>query len=153
MDIVDGFDCPFAPESIMFPSSTARHRAPRTRRALVERALRYMISHADRRVGLTEIGDAVGASPTYLTQAFRDIVGIPLYRYEINLRLARARDLVSGYDDLATLALNFGFSSHSHFATAFRRAYGCTPAEFRSEVRAAHSPVDTRQVDSPSPLL
>ena len=153
MDIVDGFDCPLAPESIMFSRRTTQRSAPRTRRALVERALRYMISHADRRVGLTEIGGAVGASPAYLTQVFREIVGVPLYRYEVNLRLARARDLVSGYDDLATLALNFGFSSHSHFATAFRRAYGCTPAEFRRQVRAAHSPVHSPQVDSSSPLI
>lgn len=135
MDIHDAFHCPFAPESLFLPHPAVRRRARRSKRALVERTLRYVTARTGKRVALAEIGRAVGASPAYLTQAFRAIMGVPLYRYEVNLRLARARDLVSGYDDLATLALDLGFSSHSHFTTAFRRAYGCTPAECRRRIR------------------
>lgn len=135
MDVHDAFLCPFAPESLFAPHPAVRRRAARSKRALVERTLRYVTAHAGKRVALAEIGRAVGASPAYLTQAFRAIVGVPLYRYEVNLRLARARDLVSGYDDLAALALDLGFSSHSHFTSAFRRAYGCTPADFRRRIR------------------
>ena len=46
-------------------------------------------------------------------------------------RLARALDLLAQYDDLTTLSLDVGFSSHSHFSAAFREAYGRTPSEFR----------------------
>jgi AraC-like DNA-binding protein len=35
------------------------------------------------------------------------------------------------YDDLTTLSLDLGFSSHSHFSAAFREAYGRSPSEFR----------------------
>src|SRR5260221_4200345 len=55
-----------------------------------------------------------------------------LYRYQRRLRLARALDLISQYDDLTTLGLDLGFSSHSHFTAAFREVYGYTPSEFRS---------------------
>jgi hypothetical protein len=30
-----------------------------------------------------------------------------------------------------------GFSSHCHFAAAFRRAFGCTPSAFRESTRSA----------------
>jgi AraC-like DNA-binding protein len=56
---------------------------------------------------------------------------MPLYRYHLRLRLARALDLIADREDFAALALDLGFSSHSHFSAAFRQAYGCTPSEFR----------------------
>jgi AraC family transcriptional regulator len=56
---------------------------------------------------------------------------MPLYRYQLRLRLARALDLLDNYDDLTALSLELGFSSHSHFSSAFRNAYGRTPSEFK----------------------
>ena len=49
---------------------------------------------------------------------------MPLYRYQLRLRLARALDLLGRYDDLTRLSLDLGFSSHSHFSSAFRQVYG-----------------------------
>ncbi len=43
----------------------------------------------------------------------------------------RALDLLGRYDDLTQLGLELGFSSHSHFSSAFRQAYDRTPAEFQ----------------------
>jgi len=59
------------------------------------------------------------------------VEGVPLYRYQLRLRLARALDLIAQYDDLSALGLDLGFSSHSHFSAAFRAVYGRTPSEFR----------------------
>jgi AraC-like DNA-binding protein len=68
------------------------------------------------------------------TQAFQQVEGTPLYRYQMRLRLTRALDLLGQYDNLTALALALGFSSHSHFSAAFRRTYGRTPAEFQRSV-------------------
>jgi AraC-like DNA-binding protein len=84
-----------------------------------------------RRWTLAEIATEVGVSPVYLTQVFRKVEAVPLYRYQLRLRLARALDLLSQYDDLTMLGLDLGFSSHSHFSAAFRWAYGRTPGEFQ----------------------
>jgi AraC-like DNA-binding protein len=59
---------------------------------------------------------------------------LPVYRYHLRLRLARALDLLSQYDDLTRLSMDLGFSSHSHFTAAFRQAYGRTPAAFQRSV-------------------
>ena len=73
----------------------------------------------------------MGRSPVYLTQIFQEVEGLPLYRYQLRLRLARALDLLAQYDDLTSLSLDLGFSSHSHFTTAFRQAYGRSPSQFK----------------------
>jgi AraC family transcriptional regulator len=98
---------------------------------LVDRAKLVLASDLARRWTLAEIASDVRCSPVYLTQVFQQVEGMPLYRYQLRLRLARALDLLAHYDDLTTLGLNLGFSSHSHFSSAFRTAYGCSPSEFR----------------------
>ena len=68
------------------------------------------------------------------TQVFQQVEGVPLYRYQLQLRLARALDLLPECADLMALALDLGFSNHSHFATAFRQAYGRSPSAFRASL-------------------
>src|SRR5688572_1837273 len=102
---------------------------------LVDRAKLVLASEPARRWTLAEMAREVGVSPVYLTQVFQHVEGVPLYRYQLRLRLARALDLLDRYDDLTTLGTDLGFSSHSHFSSAFRQAYGRTPAEFQRSVR------------------
>lgn len=102
------------------------------RQRLVDRAKLVLASDLSRRWTLHEIGTEVCVSPVYLTQVFQRVEGMPLYRYQLRLRLARALDLMSEYDDLTTLALELGFSSHSHFSSSFRQVYGRSPSAFRN---------------------
>lgn len=106
------------------------------RQKIVDRAKLALASDLARRWSLEEVAQEVGVSPIYLTQLFQQVEGMPLYRYQLQLRLARALDLLGDYDDLTELALDLGFSSHSHFSSAFRKAYGRTPAAFRSAARS-----------------
>ena len=84
-----------------------------------------------RRWTLAEVAAEVRGSPVYLTQVFQQVEGMPLYRYQLRLRLARALDLLGSYEDLAALSMDLGFSNHSHFSAAFREAYGQTPTDFK----------------------
>jgi AraC-like DNA-binding protein len=103
------------------------------KRKLVERAKLVLASDLTRRWTLSDIADEVGVSPVYLTQLFKQIEAVPLYQYQLRLRLARALDLLGrgrAAQDLSALSLDLGFSSHSHFTASFKRAYGRTPVEF-----------------------
>jgi len=101
---------------------------------LVDRVKLVIASDLARRWTLGEIAAEVRGSPVYLTQVFQQVEGMPLYRYQLRLRLARALDLLESYEDLTTLSIELGFSSHSHFGAAFREAYGRTPSEFKRSV-------------------
>lgn len=105
------------------------------RRRLVDRAKLAISSNPARRWKLAEIAAEVGVSPVYLTQSFQQVEGLPLYRYQLRCRLARALDLLHEYEDLSTLALDLGFSTHSHFTSAFRQAYGRTPTDLQRTLR------------------
>jgi AraC family transcriptional regulator len=113
------------------PRTAHAARASTGRQRLVDRAKLVLMSDLTRRWMLAEIAAEVRVSPVYLTQVFQQVEGLPLYRYQLRLRLARALDLLAQYDDLTALSLDLGFSSHSHFSAAFRQAYGRTPSEFR----------------------
>jgi AraC-like DNA-binding protein len=110
-------------------------KATAARQKLVDRAKLVLTSDLGRRWTLAEIAVEVGVSPVYLTQVFQQVEGMPLYRYQLRLRLARALDVLPRYDDLTTLSLDLGFSSHSHFSSAFRQTYGRTPREFQGLIR------------------
>jgi AraC-like DNA-binding protein len=113
------------------PRTTHTAGATAGRQRLVDRAKLVLASNLARRWTLAEIAAEVRGSPVYLTQVFQQVEGIPLYRYHLRLRLARTLDLLAQYDDLTTLSLDLGFSSHSHFSATFREAYGRSPSEFR----------------------
>lgn len=106
------------------------------RQKLVDRAKLVLSSDLSRRWTLADIAAEVGVSPVYLTQVFQQVEAMPLYRYHLRLRLARALDLLGSYDNLTTLGMDLGFSSHSHFSSAFRQVYGRTPAEFQRSIKS-----------------
>jgi AraC-like DNA-binding protein len=126
---------------LMLARCALGERAPRGtpgRQKLVERAKLVLSSDLARRWTLADVAAEVGVSPVYLTQLFKQIEGIPLYRYQLRLRLARALDLLGRgrvADDISALSLDLGFCSHSHFTATFRRAYGRTPVDFLRSIR------------------
>jgi AraC-like DNA-binding protein len=108
-------------------------------RRLIRRTKEFLQTNLSSPVRLVDVSRAVGASPAYLTDVFRRVEGIPLHGYLTQLRLSRALEELRDVDNLTTLALSLGFSSHSHFSAAFRRAFDCTPSQFRDVSRGSRS--------------
>jgi AraC family transcriptional regulator len=76
-------------------------------------------------------------SPFHLSRVFREMVGASIYDYVLHERLAWSLDAVlDGDGDLTGIALDAGFSSHSHFTARFRRFFGCTPTALRRAATA-----------------
>jgi AraC-like DNA-binding protein len=117
------------------PRTSHAPGATHARRRLADRVKVLLAGDLSRRWTLADIAAEIRGSPVYLTQVFQQVEGIPLYRYHLRLRLARALDLIAQYDDLSALAAELGFSSHSHFAAAFRQTYGRSPTAFKQSAR------------------
>ena len=114
------------------PRTSRAPGASYARRRLVDRVKVLLASDLSRRWTLAGIAAEMRGSPVYLTQVFQQVEGLPLYRYHLRLRLARALDLIAKCQDISGIAQDVGFSSHSHFSAAFKQHYGLTPAEFRT---------------------
>lgn len=86
---------------------------------------------------LAEIARRVGVSPFYLCRSFRAATGSTLHAYRTDLRLREALNRLGDHGrDLTGLALDLGFSSHSHFTATFRRAFDATPSSVRRQVES-----------------
>jgi AraC-like DNA-binding protein len=91
-----------------------------------------LLTHPEKNWSLAALAQTLECSPFYLTRSFHEYVGIPLHRYQLQTRLAKAIDLLlDSNQDLMTIAINLGFSSHSHFTASFRQFVGITPNSFR----------------------
>jgi len=107
---------------------------------LIRRTKEVLQAQMSNRILLADVARAVGVSPAYLTDLFSRVEGVSLHQYLTQLRMARALVELPHTNDLTALALDLGFSSHSHFSYAFRRGFRCTPSEFRESTRAAARP-------------
>jgi len=92
----------------------------------------YLAGRFGERITLDEVARAVHASPYHLARIFQRETGVPIHRYLMQLRLRVSLErLAEGVTDLTELALELGFSSHSHFTDAFRKEFGRSPSQFR----------------------
>ena len=111
------------------------HAASARRIAAIDTARSYILSCYREPLALSSIAAACGMAPSTLCENFPQVVGMPVWRYVQRLRLQDAAlALGEGVADLSALALDLGFSSHSHFAQAFRAHFGTSPSRFRSGV-------------------
>lgn len=99
----------------------------------VELVRRRLAEDFDRRLSLDELSEAIGLSKFHLARTFHQATGHSIHRYQTLLRLEAALiGLHRGEENLTDLALELGFSSHSHLTSVFRGLLGVTPSEARS---------------------
>ena len=99
-------------------------------RDLTTAAKLLVADRAGARLSLRAIAARLGCSVFYLCHTFRDVehTTIGAYHAQIRLRAGARRLLEAPSVDLSGLALDLGFSSHSHFTAAFRKTFGLTPS-------------------------
>lgn len=106
----------------------------KSRRDLVERAAILLSSRLDPTASLSDLANAVDASPFHLSRTFHEVRGITLREYRDRIRLDAALDrILAGQSDLTRLALDLGYASHSHLTYRFRRRFGVVPSRVREE--------------------
>jgi AraC-like DNA-binding protein len=111
-----------------------RVRGPAQRR-VVSRARELLGSHLERNLGLDAVATEAGCSAFHLMRLFRAETGRTLRAYRRELRvLAALPRLARGERDLAGLAVELGFSHHSHLTESFRRVLGISPRALREEL-------------------
>lgn len=101
--------------------------------ALVEAAKRAIARNLERNVTVRDLSRAMCCNPSRLCRAFRRFTGQTLtsYRHALRVQVALER-LRESHIDLTDLALELGYSSHSHFTCIFRRYLGITPSQVRA---------------------
>jgi AraC-like DNA-binding protein len=115
----------------------AARSATRARRARALERVKEAVALAPAdKWSVARLAQIAHLSPFHLCHVFRRMTGTSIYDYVLQERLAHALDAVLDGADLTQVALDTGFTSHSHFTARFRGFFGCTPAAFRRQAAA-----------------
>jgi AraC-like DNA-binding protein len=118
----------------------AAHPLSSAQAELVERSREHLNRTYLWKEGIADVAAAVGASEFHLCRIFRRATGSSLHGYRTALRLRRSLEWLHAGGDILTVALEAGFSHHSHFTAAFHREFGVPPSEFRAAVSSRSRP-------------
>lgn len=103
-------------------------RAQRAARERVERVRMIIRENLSAPPPLDELGKIVGCSSFYLSRLFSQEAGMTLQQYIRQARMERAAELLrTGQCNVTEAALEVGYSSLSHFSSAFHETFGCCP--------------------------
>jgi len=95
-------------------------------------AVTLMEANIEEPLSTDEIAQLAGISRRQLERLFKQYLGSLPSRYYLELRLKRARQLLRDTNhSIVQVGLMCGFSSGSHFSTAFGALFGNTPREER----------------------
>jgi AraC family transcriptional regulator len=98
----------------------------------LRRVVDFIATHLGDEIALADLAAIAELSTHHFGEAFKTSMGRPPYRYLLERRVERARELLSGGNyPIAQIAYAAGFSSQAHLTTNFRRATGLTPSRFR----------------------
>ena len=86
--------------------------------------------------GLDELAKTVGLNIKKLKTAFKDYYGFPVFSFLLNYKMELAKKMLEENNlNVNELATYLGYSTSSHFITAFKRKYGITPKQYAKSVQ------------------
>ncbi|ESW80081.1 AraC family transcriptional regulator [Mesorhizobium sp. LSJC265A00] len=102
----------------------------------LKRAVDMIETLSDGRPTLADLAKEIGVSRFHFWRAFKQSTGMTPHAFIAQRRLEQSADMLRSTNLSATeIAMECGFGSSSHFATAFKRAFGAGPTEFRRKWR------------------
>lgn len=109
-----------------------------SRPVAVEQAAAYIQRHFSRSdLGLTDVADAVGVNPSYLSRLMKQELGMPFSKYLTTVRIGAAVALMQrGETKIRQIGERVGYATPHYFSTAFKKVLGASPIEYRGEDKA-----------------
>ena len=100
----------------------------------IQEAITYMEHNYQRDLSVEELADVCKLNRSYFSKLFKEAMGCPPQEFLIRMRLSKATELMktsrSSIGDIAQLC---GYPNQLHFSRAFKKRYGISPREWRTE--------------------
>ena len=101
--------------------------------ALFEKVLDYINEHLEEDLSLERLAKIFFASKYHIAHLFKEKYGLPLHQYVIKKRLALCKDALLNNEEITEICLLCGFSDYSSFYRAFKKEYGLSPKQYKSQ--------------------
>ena len=103
---------------------------------LLTKILMYINDNFIRDISLSSVASELGYNKSYISRYFKECLGIGLNRYITMVRLRNAVMLMNDDKNTVTYcALESGFNSSRTFYRCFAEEFGCTPKDYKNELR------------------
>jgi AraC family transcriptional regulator len=94
----------------------------------------WMAENVAEEFNLDRLAAQAGLSKFYFNRLFKSAMGVSPSRYQINLRMDKAKRLLrETKKSVVDVALDVGYANPSHFAQLFRRETGLAPSDYRRQ--------------------
>jgi signal transduction histidine kinase/AraC-like DNA-binding protein/ligand-binding sensor domain-containing protein len=88
----------------------------------------------DPNLNVEMLGQEVGISRAHLHRKMKDMIGVSPSDFIRTIRLRKACEMLKETDnDVTQIAYSIGFTSQTHFSTAFKKFMGLSPSEYRAQ--------------------
>ncbi|MBU9721844.1 MULTISPECIES: AraC family transcriptional regulator [Bacillaceae] len=106
---------------------------PSSAKTVTDEVIKYIREHYDEQdFKVKEMAKVLLYHPDYLTRSMKKVIGMTPIQYLNHYRISIAKSkLVNEHKDLATIAVECGFSDVSYFSRTFKKREGITPGEYR----------------------
>ena len=112
------------------PVPACRFLANDTEREKIFEAKAIMEATLDQPLTIKELSRKVAMNECYLKKGFKTLTGKTINEYQQHLRVSKAKELLQQKGQtVSEVASLLGYSSISHFSTAFKKATGLKPCE------------------------
>ena len=121
---------------ITLATGSGQTTAPSSTNVLVQRAVSYLQAHyQDPTLTTVKLAQELYASREHLSRAFKECTMESIHSYLTHLRMQHCRKALEDGVSVLNACTESGFPDYSSFLKTFRRLYGITPAEYRSQNR------------------
>ncbi|SIT08847.1 AraC family transcriptional regulator [Paracoccus saliphilus] len=103
--------------------------------ALARRACMLIRKNCTRAMRTEELAREMGVHKSHLVRAFSKAVGMAPQKYMRQVRVAKARELISEGSQLSEVALMLDFSDQAHFTREFKKVFGVPPGALLRDLR------------------
>ena len=98
----------------------------------IKKAKDIIIENMTNPPSLVELSEEINLSLKKLKEGFKKIYGKPVYQFLIEYKMELAKKLLSDNNyNVNEVSIKLGYSTASHFITAFKNKYGLTPKNFK----------------------
>lgn len=126
---------------IQASASKRDRRSTELRDFYIQEAVTYMEQNMQRSVTVEEIADVCRLNRSYFSKLFRESMGCPPQEFLIRMRLSRAAELMrDGNLSIGEVSAQCGYPNQLHFSRAFKKRYGVSPREWRSQNASSPRP-------------
>ena len=99
--------------------------------AKIKKAKEIVINNMAEPPGLQELADTIGLTLKKLKTGFKQVYGDSVYSFLFDYKLEYARKLLdSGTYNVNEVGVLIGYSTSSHFISAFKKKFGTTPKKY-----------------------